>query len=196
MDAEVVAALISAGGTGAVAVIGIAGSALSQRRASNHAHAKALELFERQTQDQRVARAEEALERRQTAFLAERKQTYGNLLRYVDKYTAAMAEHASAQAAYDVGQAPRSPADQIAVARVEESHRSMIEALDGLVQALEAVRLLAPAAVANAATVWVSRLRHGDNADDAAERFIQAARIDVGADSPRSGSGTKKRSTT
>jgi hypothetical protein len=194
MDVQVIAALISMGGTGLVAVIGIVGSAVSQRKASDHARRDAMELFERQAQDQREARAEEALERRQTTFLTERKQAYGNLLRYVDKYTTAIAEHDVAQAAYDVGQAQGGRADQVAVSAVVESHRALIETLDGLVQALEAVRLLAPAAVANAATTWVKRLREGGDADEAAERFLLAARVDVGADGPRSRSSAARRS--
>lgn len=189
MDPGVKAAWISSTVALVVAVIGVIATGIAQWWGTKTGHANALALFKAQADVQNRIRAEEAVERNSTAFLADRRAVYA-------KYIHAMKRHRDARDKYDEFTERRSalvaePSGDLErdLERVGELGASIPEmqtvfdtrmaAHDAVSMTLDEILMLAPAEVADAAKSWY--LTREDDYYMEYGVFVNAARLDVGA---------------
>lgn len=193
MDPSVKAAWISSSVALVVAVIGVIATGIAQVRGSKTAHANALDLFKRQDDEQAVIRSREAMERRRTAFLADRRAVYAKFLLAMRRLEDSKTKIQELKKRYQALRAEfeRSPAPDAtrlselnveldaAVPRIDAAHDTQEESSDNVALTLQEMFMLAPLDVVNAAADW-------HNAEDKDPQlqasFLNAARLDVGAE--------------
>jgi hypothetical protein len=173
----------------AVAVIGVIATGIAQWWGTKTAHANALALFKAQAAVQNRIRAEEAVERNSTAFLADRRAVYAQFIRAmsrlqdaVDKYDE-LTEGQSALVAEPSGDLEsheeRVGELRAAIAEMQTAFESRMAAFEEVAMALDEILMLAPAEVADAARSWY--LTWKDDHNNGYGVFVNAARLDVGA---------------
>jgi hypothetical protein len=173
-----------------VAVIGVIATGVAQWRGSKTAHANALALFKRQADEQAQILSTEAMERRRTASIAERRTAYAKFLRakrrladetYKLKQLKERFEAIGAERADDSGWDARRVAELDAVIpKIDAAHDAVSDASDDTELSLQEIFILAPLGVADAAIAWHHHAEHNDPV--AHSRFLNAARTDVGAE--------------
>jgi hypothetical protein len=190
MDPSVKAAWISSIVAVAVAVIGVIATGVAQWRGSKTAHANALALFKRQADEQEGARVEAALERKRTAFLADRRAVYVKFLAAMKHFQAAttkyeeLMEKSAALTAASSG-TPERDVERLAAAmkanfsELEGADDTRTAAHDDVFLILQEMLMLAPGEVSIAAVNWFSAIIDPDPQPFAL--FVNAARLDVGA---------------
>lgn len=189
MDPGVKAAWISSMVAVAVAVIGVIATGIAQWWGTKTAHANALTLFEAQAAVQNRIRAEEAVERNSTAFLADRRAVYAQFIRAMkrlqdakDKYDE-LTERQSARVAEPSGDTERDEERlgelRAAIPEMWTAFESRMAAFEEVAMALDEILMLAPAEVADAARNWY--LTWKDDHNTGFGVFVNAARLDVGA---------------
>jgi hypothetical protein len=194
MDPSVKAALISGSVALAVAVIGVIATGVAQVRGSKTANANALALFKRQDDKQADIRFKEAMERRRTAFLTERRAVYARFLlakRHFEDDKTKIQElkkrHQTVRAEY--AGSPRPDAKRLAelVAeldaaspKIDAAYDKQKESQDDVALTLQEMFMLAPLDVVNAAADWHNAKEGNDPQLQA--NFLNAARADVGAE--------------
>lgn len=153
------------------------------------AHANALALFKAQAVVQNRIRAEEAVERNSTAFLADRRAVYAQFLRAMsrlqdakDKYDE-LTERQSALVAEPSGDQERDE-ERVGelgatIPEMQTAFESRMAAFEEVAMALDEILMLAPAEVADAARSWY--LTWKDDYNNGYGVFVNAARLDVGA---------------
>lgn len=200
MDPSVQAALISSTVALAVAVIGVIATGVAQVLGSKTAHANALALFKRQDEEQAEIRSKEAMERRRTAFLADRRAVYAKFLvgkrRLKDEMTnfekfKTKSEELKTKAAALAAEPAGSPgqAERLAelngeldalTPRIHAADETIKDASREVVSTVEEMFMLAPLDVVSAAADWANAT--ADNDQQLHTRFLNAARLDVGAE--------------
>jgi hypothetical protein len=200
MDPSVKAAWISSSVALAVAVIGVIATGVAQTRGSKTANANALALFKRQAEEQSEIQSKEAIERRRTAFLADRRAVYAKFLveqrrlkaeitkieelktknEEFKRRLASLREEpagsprlAERVAELDGESAALSP-------KIDAAHEAITVASREYMLTLEEMFMLAPLDVASAAADWANATEGNDPQPRA--RFLNAARLDVGAE--------------
>lgn len=191
MDPSVMAAWISSSVALVVAVFGVIASGVAQGRGAKTAQGNVIALFKRQAEEQESIRVKEAIERKRTASLADRRAVYARFLstkrrlkdrtagieRLKKKYEALRVEAAGNQGWRD---AERLAELDDAFPKIEEAYDAEMEASDDASLALQEIFMLAPLDVAKAANAW-----HYTTEESEATlhgRFLNAARQDVGAE--------------
>jgi hypothetical protein len=189
MDPGVKAAWISSRVALAVAVIGVIATGIAQWWGTKTAHANALTLFKAQAAVQNAIRAEEAVERNGTAFLADRRAVYAKFIRAmsrlqdaVDKYDELTEGQSAlvAEASSDQGRDEERVGElRAAIAEIQSASESRMAAFEEVAMALDEILMLAPAEVADASRSWY--LTWKDDYSNGYVVFVNAARLDVGA---------------
>jgi hypothetical protein len=184
----------------AVAVIGVIATGVAQTRASKTANATALALFKRQAEEQSETQSKEAIERRRTAFLADRRAVYAKCLVAKRQLKAEMTKIEEIKTKSEeikrtltsLGEEPAgSPglAEQVAELdgesaalrpKVHAADESVTVASRELMLTVEEMFMLAPLDVVSAAADWASATEEND--PEPRSRFLNAARLDVGAE--------------
>lgn len=186
MDPSVMAAWISSSVALAVAVIAVIAAGVAQARGSKTANANALAFFERQNEAQAEIRSKEAMERRRTAFLADRRAVYAKFLsakrRLKDETSKieGLKKRYATLAADPAGHPGWSAEVDAAPQIIADAYDAQSEASDEVILALEEMFMLAPLAVIDTASVWHNAT--GDNEPQSHADFLNAARLDVGAE--------------
>jgi hypothetical protein len=187
MDPSVKAAWISSIVALAVAVIGVIATGVAQWRGSRTAHANALALFKRQSEEQAAIRAAETEEQRLSAFRAERKQAYAKLLRVVGMFDydqKVMGPLAAERDAADrrAQEGKQLDGDDAVLSKFHEVQESIVRGAAELFEAQETVKLLAPQPVRDAAVKWIDAVFYRHSTEGLEAEFLRVARIDVGSD--------------
>jgi len=186
MDPSVKAAWISSSVALAVAVIGVIATGVAQVRGSKAAHANALALFERQDEEQAEIRSKETMERRRTAFLADRRAVYAKFLsakrRLKDETTRieALKKRYAILTAEPTGDTGRNAELTRAPKIIDSAYDIRTEVYNEVVLALEEMFMLAPLEVVDTAADWHNAA--GENEAQLHAHFLNAARLDVGAE--------------
>ncbi len=189
MDPGVKAAWISSTLALAVAVIGIIATGIAQWWGSNRAHANALALFEAQAAVQNRIRAEEAVERTSTTFLADRWAVYAQFMRAmkrledakdkIDELTARLSALGAEPSSDLERDRTRLAAFGATNAERQNAFDSRMAAHEEVAMKLGEILLLAPDEVADAARNWYRIWKDADNRGYGV--FVNAARSDVAA---------------
>jgi len=200
MDPGVKAAWISSMMALAVAVIGVIATGIAQWWGTKTAHANALALFAAQAAEQNRIRAEEAVERNSTAFLADRRAVYAQFIRAMrrlrdakDKYDELTERQSSLipepsddpeRLEERVGElgaiiAEMQTAHESRMAEMQTAFESRMAAYEEVDLTLDEILMLAPAEVADAARSWYITWK--DDYNNGYGLFVNAARLDVGA---------------
>lgn len=200
MDPSVKAAWISSSVAVAVAVIGVIATGVAQTRGSKTANVNALALFKRQAEEQSKIQPNEAIERRRTAFLADRRAVYAKFLVAKRRLKAEMteieelktkSEELKRRLASLREEPPGSPGLAERVAELDRESAAIsptVNAADErftvasreFMLTLEEMFMLAPLDVASAAADWANATEDDD--PQLRSRFLNAARLDVGAE--------------
>jgi hypothetical protein len=189
MDPGVKAAWISSMVALAVAVIGVIATGIAQWWGTKTAHANALALFAAQAAEQNRIRAEEAVARNSTAFLADRRAVYAQFIRAMGRLKDAMdkydklTERQSALVAEPSDDRERLE-EQVGelgatIPEKQTAHESRMAAHEEVGLTLDEILMLAPAEVADAARSWY--ITRKDDYNNGYGLFVNAARLDVGA---------------
>ena len=166
-----------------VAVIGVIGVMVAQGH-----------LFERQAEQQKAVSGEEAIERRRTASLAERRAAYARFLsakrRLRDK--TALIGNLKRRGEALVEEIASNPEQHADWRKEHDAHflemgtvyDAREEASDDLVSTLEEIFMLAPLDVVDAAIAWHyhTDAKEPEKEAQAHSRFLNAARQDVGVE--------------
>ena len=204
MEPVVKAALISSSVALAVAVIGVFGLIVAQGRAARSAQANLISVFEREAEEQKAIRAEEAIERRRTASIADRRVVYAKFLRAKTRLPeethkrerlnqrfealrpkpgGSLEEPGGSleQRVQELADLTQRRADMDAVVPLlEAAYDAEREASDEASLTLLEIYILAPLEVVDAAVQWHHHSEAND--PDAQARFFNAARADVGVE--------------
>lgn len=200
MDPSVQAAWISSTVALAVAVFGIIATGVAQARGSKTAHGNALALFKRQNEEQTEIRSKEAMERRRTTFLADRRAVYAKFLvgkrrlkHEMTNFEELKAKHEELKTkAAALGEEPDgSPGQAERLAelnreldeqspRIQDADETIMDASREVILAVEEMYMLAPLDVVSAAADWANATE--EDYQQLHTRFLNAARLDVGAE--------------